>query len=60
MASDYRVSWEIDAEDMASPRAAAWFARDAQLREGSIATVFTVTDTATGKVTEVDLSDTDG
>jgi len=54
---DYRVKWEIDAEDVSSPRSAAWFARDAQTRENTTATVFTVTDRKTGESVQVDLGD---
>lgn len=53
---DYLVTWEIDADDMSSPHAAALAARKAQTRRGTIATVFTVQDKATGETVTIDLS----
>lgn len=52
--TDYRVTWTIDAESVNSPREAAQFARNAQVRNGTWATVFEVVD-ADGNVTRVDL-----
>lgn len=53
--NDYLVTWAIDAESLDSPREAAQYARDAQVREGTWATVFDVKDIQTGQVTRVDL-----
>jgi hypothetical protein len=52
--NEYLVLWAIDIE-APSPRTAAWYARDAQVREDTIATVFDVQDKITGTVTQVDL-----
>lgn len=51
----YRVSWVIDV-DADSPRDAAWKARRAATRPGSIATVYSVEDRTTGETTEIDLT----
>jgi hypothetical protein len=53
----YLVEWSIDAFDCASPREAAEKARAAQVRPGTIATIFDVTDTMTGEKTRVDLTE---
>lgn len=53
-AASYLVTWETDAE-AGSPLEAARQAREDQLRNGTWAVVFDVTDTATGKTTRVDL-----
>jgi hypothetical protein len=52
--NEYLVLWGIDST-APSPRAAAWDARAAQVREGTTATVFDVQDKVTGVVTQVDL-----
>ncbi len=53
--NDYVVTWAIDAESMNSPREAAEYARDAQIRPGTWAVVFDVKDIRTGEITRVDL-----
>ena len=55
--SNYLVTWEVDAANVSSPRAAAGFARDIQLREDSLATVFTVSELGTGESVQVDLGE---
>lgn len=55
--SNYRVLWEIDAEDADSPLAAARRARAAQTNPDSIASVFTVIDVDTGEKFQIDLDD---
>ncbi len=52
--NDYVVTWAFDTE-ATKPREAAQEARDAQIREGTWATVFDVKDIRTGEVTRVDL-----
>ena len=52
----YTVPWQIDALDATTPVEAAQFARDAQTRPQTTATVFTVTDTTTGQHHLVDLA----
>jgi hypothetical protein len=52
----YIVTWEIDADEVASPAAAARYARAAQIRRGTIATVFVVQDKATGERVQIDLT----
>lgn len=59
MSKEYLVTWEIDADEVDSPREAAEFARWAQTNPGTIATVFRVTDKATGETVTVDLSASD-
>jgi hypothetical protein len=53
--ADYLVTWEIDADNADSPRKAALFARNAQTRRSTWATVFHVVNKETGEVTRVDL-----
>jgi hypothetical protein len=55
--TDFLVTWVIDAENLPTPLAAARYARNVQVRPGTIATVFTVTDKAAGITTTVDLDD---
>ena len=52
---DYFVTWDIDAENVATPVAAARYAFDAMRRPDSTANVFTVIDGA-GSAFAVDLS----
>jgi hypothetical protein len=54
--SDYYVTWSIDTFDVSSPREAARQAREAQLRPGTWAVIFNVTD-KNGITTTVDLLD---
>jgi hypothetical protein len=51
--NEYRVTWEIDIS-ASSPREAAQYARDAQLRRDTEAVVFSVRD---GSVAIIDLLD---
>ena len=54
--TNYRVSWEFDAEDVSSPEDAARAALEAIVRPGSIAHVFHVTPAdGAGPTVEVDL-----
>lgn len=53
---DYRVTWEIDAENIGNMLEAAQWAREQQTAEGTGAVVFTVTDTETGESAQVDLN----
>lgn len=57
MMADYLVTWEIDAFDADTPMDAALQARAAQIRPGTIATVFTATNKATGASFRIDLED---
>lgn len=50
---EFRVRWEID-EEAGSPRRAATQARDRLLDPNSIADVFDVEDSKTGRVTRID------
>lgn len=56
--ADYAVTWEFDSIDADSPEDAARMARAAQIREGTIATVFDVTDEQ-GNTTRIDLTEID-
>jgi hypothetical protein len=52
---DYLVTWEIDVFNVRSPLEAARKAREAQVREATMATVFIVTNVDQGITTQVDL-----
>jgi hypothetical protein len=54
----YLVTWDIDADDVCSPREAAEFAWRAMRDPDSIANVFRVCNKHNGKITLVDLSKT--
>lgn len=60
MSKEYLVTWEIDADEVDTPREAAEFARWAQTNPGTIATVFQVRDKETGETFRVDLSEEEG
>lgn len=53
--SRYLVIWTIDIDDADSPREAAEWAHECQIRPGTTATCFTVVDNVTGVSHEVDL-----
>jgi hypothetical protein len=53
--SRHIVTWEINADDVRSPREAAEFAWQAMREPDSIATVFCVRNKKNGKITRVDL-----
>lgn len=53
--ANYEVTWQIDAEEMPTPRAAAEHARALQLDGTAWVGCFTVRDVATGETTDIDL-----
>jgi hypothetical protein len=57
--AEFLVTWETDTEgdDVETPRQAAELARRMQTAPGTVATVFTVLNVATGEATVVDLCD---
>lgn len=57
MMTNYLVTWEIDTFDARTPLDAALNARAAQIRPGTTATVFTVTDKSSGASFSVDLDE---
>lgn len=54
-ATGFTATWTMDFEDAATPQDAARSARAAQTAHGSLATVFTITDNATGQKYLIDL-----
>lgn len=54
---NYLVTWIIDADDVKNPVEAAKYAREAQIRKGTIATVFEVMNKDTREKTRVDLEE---